>query len=398
MKSRSDLEDGSPLGAAALRALLRAARNPVAVTGCLLAVAGFSMCYLAAMAFGAQPASEIGAKLRYLGSERHFDLMAMVYMTGSEEDVARYKAARQTWLRPSRVLGLSFNYICLVCADDPGVWRLFGEDSVVVVPCEHGYSSLVTKGIEGYRYLAKQFTFNYVLKSDIDTIVPLDCVVRSILAVNRSECPSFGMGHWFPPRSSQVWTLSDLPLGPKYHNEEYLSDTGNEFYNAYPSGWAVIWSGDVARFLGMFGQEGAPQWRRSWRIDDAAIGTFLVGLDICQVGLPCHTASDVSAEDVADRSAAVSEDATELAVGAGGAIEGYRGPYDDDVAGPGDVANVQATSLGNCAARCKYLKRCVSFEYSPTAAWKSPIRNCQLASSSVRGGLKYSDFSLYVKT
>lgn len=163
----------------------------------------------------------------------------------------------------------------------------------------------------------------------------------------------------------------------------------------------------MVRYLGMFGAtKDHPQWRRTWTVDDAAIGTFLVGLDICQLPMPCHLASSLSAGEVAGESKALTDDITELTVGKDDSVPGFSGPYDDDVPGIGDLANVQAASVGNCAARCMALERCKSFEFSPTAGQgvaadtassSQLIRSCQLASSNVASGRKFADFVLYLK-
>jgi len=324
-----------------------------------------------------------------------YELVAIIYMTGSQEDVSRLKHASASWLLSSSSLR-SFTFVCLICADDPDVWRLYGEEHVAVLPCRHGYPSLITKGIEGYRYVAENFRFSYVMKTDIDTVVPMDCVAQAIRSVDQKECPSFGMGFWYPGNHSKVWTLANQLYGPKFHNEAYLHDTGHEYYSPYPSGWAIIWTADVAKFLGMFGQK-KPRWRRSWTVDDAGIGTFLVGVDLCRLPLPCSAQSGLASGSIDGVAKTVNDDSSQLQVGPGNTLTGFEGPLNDDVPGPGDLANVQASSLGNCAHRCQVESACKSFEYSPTVKILSPVRNCQLAVGTKKSGIKYLDFSLYVK-
>lgn len=327
-----------------------------------------------------------------------YDLVIMIYMTGSKDDTLRLAAASESWLARPHVLGLTFTYVGLVCADDPDVPRVFGNEHVALVGCRHGYKTLVTKGIEGYRYISEHYNFNYVMKTDVDTVVPLDCVVDTLRRLNRAKCPSFGMGHWYPARTSEVWLSGDYPHGPKFGNDAYAEETGNDFYSPYPSGWAIVWSADIARFLGMHGMGNyAPKWRRSWTVDDAAIGTFLVGIEMCQLPIPCSLASGLGAADVGSRSKAIGDGNSVLPVGAGNEIVGFSGPYDDDVPGPGDLANVQASSLGNCAARCVAEPRCRSFEFSASATATGFVRNCQLASLTLASGSKFADFELYLR-
>eukprot|EP00746_Dinoflagellata_sp_MGD_P010434 gnl/MRDRNA2_/MRDRNA2_121537_c0_seq1.p1 gnl/MRDRNA2_/MRDRNA2_121537_c0~~gnl/MRDRNA2_/MRDRNA2_121537_c0_seq1.p1 ORF type:complete len:812 (-),score=105.91 gnl/MRDRNA2_/MRDRNA2_121537_c0_seq1:110-2545(-) len=78
-------------------------------------------------------------------------------------------------------------------------------------------------------------------------------------------------------------------------------------------------------------------------------------------------------------------------------LEGFAGPFADDIPGAGDILNIQVQGLTHCATLCKEIPRCRSFEFSPTAAASAPIRNCQLASSINRAGVPYSDFGLYLK-
>lgn len=328
----------------------------------------------------------------------YYDIVALIYATASEHDVDRMREASGSWLKWTPTTSMSFNYVFAICADDPGTWRVFGQPHVALIPCVHGYTSLVTKGIEGYRYLSSHFRYKYVLKADIDTVVPMDCIEQGITSVDTEHCPSFGMGRWYPPKSSKVWQYNDVPYGPKYHNEAYAADTGADFYMPYMSGWAILWSADVAQMLGMFGHD-KPRWRSTWTIDDAAIGTFIIGLDICRLHLPCDTPTDVKAQDMSKKSDAlatptkVEEPTTSPAM----TLKGFDGPFNDDVPGPGDLANVQATSLGNCAGRCLANPECNSFEYSPTQGIFEAVRNCQLATGKTRSGIVYKDYKLYIR-
>jgi len=334
------------------------------------------------------------------GQKPFFDLVAILYMTASEEDVQRLQTASRTWLAAlPPESGLTFTYVGLVCADDPGVDRIFGMEHVAVVPCKHGYASLVTKGIEGYKFISQNFRFSYVLKTDVDTIVPLHCVASSIALVDKERCPSFAFARWYPPRTSKAWRMGDWPYGPKYHNEAYIADTGNTFYNPYPSGWAIVWSGDIPRFLGNFGVDStrAPQWRRTWTIDDAAIGSFLVGLDICRLPMPCHTPSGVQAKDMQERNKVIDDNKAELSLNSVGGYDGFEGPYDDDVPGLGELGNLHASSVGNCGSRCAADPMCMSFEWSPSMDPMGDIRNCQLSAGKNRAGVPYGDFKLWVK-
>merc|ERR1719428_1410588 len=219
------------------------------------------------------------------GSGQYYDLIALIYATASKKDQIRMRRAIDGWLTERKDDSFTFKYVFVVCADDPLVHEVIGREDIALVPCVNGYETLVTKGIEGYKYVSKNFRFKYVLKADVDVTVDVDCIMGEIFRIDREKCPSFGFGRWYPEGWSQVWKKTDLPYGIKFHNDNYLADTGFTYYPPYMSGWAFVWSGDVANVLGMFGND-APKWRSTWRIDDSAIGTFVTGLDMCRISLP----------------------------------------------------------------------------------------------------------------
>merc|ERR1712166_212861 len=78
-------------------------------------------------------------------------------------------------------------------------------------------------------------------------------------------------------------------------------------------------------------------------------------------------------------------------------LDGFAGPFADDVPGAGDILNLQVQSLPHCATLCQEIPRCRSFEFSPSEVPSASIRNCQLASSTSRAGVGYKDFGLYLK-
>lgn len=78
-------------------------------------------------------------------------------------------------------------------------------------------------------------------------------------------------------------------------------------------------------------------------------------------------------------------------------LDGFRGPFADDVPGLGDIANVHVKDLAACAARCRAEPTCRSFEYSKTATILAAVRNCQIATGNRRAGVQYLDFVLYVR-
>merc|ERR1719408_494151 len=124
-------------------------------------------------------------------------------------------------------------------------------------------------------------------------MLDLSCLIAQVRSVPE-KCHSFGIGLWHGS-DSKVFVSGD-PGAERYANNAYKEDTGLATYLPYPTGWTVLWSGDVARFLGMDGGRGVqPRWRSNWTIDDAAIGTFLIGLDICRVDLACPVHTDLKA-------------------------------------------------------------------------------------------------------
>jgi len=139
-----------------------------------------------------------------------------------------------------------------------------------------------------------------------------------------------------------------------------------------------------------------PQWKSSWTIDDAAIGTFVVGLDICRLDNPCKIVTDVEYEqfqwhwegDVTGHVLKVVPD---------GPVKGFRGPLRDDVPGVGGVANTWVPTLEECAQMCRDNPECASFEHSPTAGRRGEVKNCVLDSGSKLGGVPYGDYSVYLK-
>merc|ERR1740121_3441788 len=143
----------------------------------------------------------------------------------------------------------------------------------------------------------------------------------------------------------------------------------------------MIWSSDVARFLGMAGlsKPEMPRWRTTWTIDDAAIGTFVLGLSLCRLPLTCPVVTDQTVQDMSAAYTALDEsDTTEAETGPNGTVAKFRGPLADDIPGLGDIANVEANSLAHCAAKCLGITICRSFEYSPVSSPGDNVRKCQL--------------------
>jgi len=236
-----------------------------------------------------------------------------------------------------------------------------------------------------------------VLKIDADSLINLACVEKSLREVPK-KCASFGMGLWRVAGDSKVFG----PEHGKYDNTAFREDTGADAYPPYMTGWALMWSADVARFLGMAGDQAKqmPKWRTSWTIDDAAIGTFVLGLDLCRLALTCPVWTDQEPSAMRTIWAVLSDPSTSSKVEKGGRIEGFSGPFDDDVPNLGDLYNLQAESLGHCAALCKAIGACRSFEYSRTAGknWNDPIKNCQIATGTNRAGKQWRDFKLYIRS
>merc|ERR1712224_718577 len=107
--------------------------------------------------------------------------------------------------------------------------------------------------------------------------------------------------------------------------------------------------------------------------------------------------SSMDAADMGKGMAALKGNNEEVREGPGGKIDGFNGPLSDDVPGLGDIANVHASSLGNCASRCLGHAECRSFEYSLTAGMFEAVRNCQLAKGNTPSGLANKDFKLYIR-
>merc|ERR1712054_505413 len=176
-------------------------------------------------------------------------------------------------------------------------------------------------------------------------------------------------------------------------NPAYKQDTGADFYPPYMIGWAMVWSGDVARFLGMAGHlrsggvHSMPKWRDTWTIEDAAIGTFIVGLDICHQEIKgrCSIWTEMRPRDYQRRDLILTkadEDvlAKHIQINQKAEIDDFDGPLKDDIPGTGDLANIQAKNIRNCAAKCYLLTHCRAFEFSPKAKPEDAVKNCQLVS------------------
>lgn len=332
-----------------------------------------------------------------------YDLVALIFATGSEHDVLRMGAAVQTWLGWKPKDSWKFRYFFVLCADDPGLKCKASEagcaranPNVTVVPCKHGYSTIVTKSTEGFRYLTHNYRFKYVLKADVDTMVEMGCIQNAVRN-EAGRCPSFGMGAWRQARTSKVFTKQDPGAG-KYPNEPFKDDSGMAFYPPYMVGWLSVWSADVAHYLGMAGLPASqmPKWKDSWTIDDAAIGTFVLGLDMCRLRVPCHVVTDVEYEqfqwhwegDVTGHPLKIVHD---------GPVQDFQGPLRDDVPGIGDIADTWTDTLEACAKICRDNPECRTFEHSPTRGRRAGMKNCQIASGTMRTGRQVDDFSLYVK-
>jgi len=206
------------------------------------------------------------------------------------------------------------------------------------------------------------------------------------------------MGLWRVAGDSKVFSGV---TGGKYDNSAYLRDTGADAYPPYMTGWAMLWSADVVRFLGMAGSglPHMPRWRDTWTIDDAAVGTFVLGLDICHLPMSCPVWTEQSGDAIENMWTLLHDKDKTAKVGPDNRIAGFNGPFDDDVPNLGDLYNMQANTLGHCAALCSSDPQCRSFEYSNTAGvkWDDPIKNCQLASGTNRAGAKWRDYVLYLK-
>jgi len=189
-----------------------------------------------------------------------YDVIALIMATGSPNDRKRMDVADKTWLKQSTP-NMTFTYFYALCHDEPAVQCKSGSPgcirdrhAVKILPCRHGYQYLTSKSIEGYRYISANFEFKYVFKVDADSLLDLTCLQTSIMNLP-PKCPSFGMGLWRVAGDSQVF--SGAMGATKYDNTAYLRDTGADAYPPYMTGWALLWSADVVRFLGMVGMAGA---------------------------------------------------------------------------------------------------------------------------------------------
>mmetsp|Transcript_21690 Transcript_21690/g.38109 ORF Transcript_21690/g.38109 Transcript_21690/m.38109 type:complete len:503 (-) Transcript_21690:156-1664(-) len=347
----------------------------------------------------------------------YYDIVALILSTASAKDVKRWELAEKTWLswHGKYTASLTITHVYALCQGDPGT-QCHNQahrncptrrHNVVVLPCKHSYAALIAKSTTAYRYVADNFNFSYLLKADVDSIMDVACTIQKIKKIPPS-CRSWGLGLWRIARDSKVF--DNEPGAGKYANPAYKRDTGNDWYPPYMTGWAFVWSGDVARFLGMGGlpTEQMPVWRDTWTIEDAAIGTFIAGLDICRISLAsvCPIWTDMEPADYPVRDLILASDdedklAEALQVNPKGEIRDLEGPHkDDDIPGLGDLANVQAKSLKHCAAKCFLHAQCRSFEYSATIDDQSvpPLGNCQLVSRKwPRAGRKFRDYHLYIR-
>lgn len=344
------------------------------------------------------------------GNLPYYDIVAVLFAIASEHDLLRMDAAAHTWLA-WKDPAWTFHWMVVLCEDDPGLGPVGCEKSadkagnrtcgraaksVVIVPCKQGYSTIVTKSAEGFRYLSNHFRFKYVVKADIDTMVDMRCIAKQLSRVSPS-CPSFAMGKWREAGTSKVFREGEPGAG-KYPNEPFFHDSGLDYYPPYMVGWLTVWSADVAHFLGMAGLPSArmPHWKSSWTIDDAAIGSFIVGLDICRLDNPCKIVTDVEYEqfqwhwegDVTGHKLKIVPD---------GPVKGFRGPLRDDVPGVGGLANVWVATVEECAQLCRDNQECASFEHSPTVGRRGEVKNCVLDAGSKLGGAPYDDYSVYLK-
>lgn len=368
---------------------------------------------------GAAPATPKTAAKPY------YDIVALIFSTGRKIDRQRMQQAEETWLKwhGDYVTNLTMSWVFILCQGDAGTERCSGKDNsadyvgpcndvnknAVMLPCQHDYARLIGKGVAGYRYVAEHFDFKYVIKADVDSILDVQCAINRVREIP-PDCHSWGLGLWRVVHDSKVF--DNEPGAGKYRNPAYKKDTGNDWYPPYMTGWAMVWSGDVARFLGMAGYtaEGLhsmPRWRDTWTIEDAAIGTFIAGLNICRVSLAatCSIWTELQPTEFKLRDLVLtnsSEDVIAQAIDAGtqNQIPDFDGPLDDDIPNLGDLANVHVKSRKHCAAKC-YLwpkNRCKAFEYSPKANKTDTAKNCQLVSRKhPRAGKAYQDFKLYIR-
>lgn len=354
------------------------------------------------------------AEIKWLPPEsrQYYDIVALILSTGTDQDMERMQLAEDTWLswHGKYTTDMTMTHIFALCQGDPGTdcsgsHCAVNRAHVVVLPCKHSYHALIGKSSAGYRYLVDNFNFKYLLKADVDSIMDVQCVVEKIKKIPE-KCRSWGMGLWRIARDSKVFDNRDPGAG-KYANPHYKQDTGIDYYPPYMTGWAFVWSGDVARFLGMGGlpHDSMPTWRNTWTIEDAAIGTFVIGLNLCRLPLAgqCPVWTDMQPHHYPLRNLIISHaDEEKLAatinVDGDGKIDDYEGPHKDDIPNLGDIENVQAKSIKHCAAKCFLHQNCRSFEFSPTAQKGDAAFNCQLVSKKwPRVGRPYKDFRLYIR-
>jgi len=333
-----------------------------------------------------------------------YDVIGLIMSTASPKDRRLMDIADKTWLNRSMPT-LTFKYFYALCHDEPAVAAcrsgepgcIRDRHAVAILPCTHGYKFLTSKSVEGYRYMSSNFDFNYAIKVDADSLLDLDCLETSIENLP-SKCHSFGMGLWRAGGDSKVFAGEHVS-SQKYDNHAFLKDTGARAYPPYMTGWALIWSADVARFLGMGGVPGMPKWRNTWTIDDAAIGTFVLGLDICHLKLTCPVWTEQSGDDIERLWQILHDEDKIVKVGPDNKIAHYDGPFADDVPDMGDLYNLQARDLGHCSAFCSSNPACRSFEFSPSAGakWDDPVKNCQIATGTNLAGAQWRDFSVYIR-
>merc|ERR1719221_699776 len=99
-----------------------------------------------------------------------------------------------------------------------------------------------------------------------------------------------------------------------------------------------------------------PDWRQTWTIEDAAVGTFILGLDICRLELKCAIWTEQMVQkfkfrEMILRGADEDEIANAIQVDPKGhfRVDDIEGPHNDDIPNLGDLANVRAKSLRHCA-------------------------------------------------
>lgn len=324
-------------------------------------------------------ASELQLALEKLPKEQPTDLAVLVMTTAAKPDVLRMDAALDTWLHSSSS-GFRVRHFFAVCQDDPclhcdGPFCAQDRPGLVILPCKHGYKSLITKTIEGYRYIAHHTAAPFVMKIDIDTIVDLACLEQTVRRVSES-CKSFGIGLWSErnrPLVNDSW---------KFVDPFYAKHTGLQNYLPYPSGMLSVWSADVVRFLGMAGlpDDLKPRWQSKWTMEDAAVGAFVIGLETCRMALECPTDTDLDGALIRQLHVAM-QTAGSFDVGEDGAIAGFVGPVAEAVVGNLDLANIHTVSLGRCAFMCAIMPSCVGLEYSPEAQANDFYRRCRLAAT-----------------